>query len=85
MPRTALGQYAKQDERLVKAIKKGMIEKDMQTGTLCGLLGSSKTTHYRHMKEPEGMTLDSLRKYIHALNIPREDVLAALGYTEVRS
>lgn len=79
MPKTSmLGQYAKQDERLVKSIKKRMIDKDIKECGLVKVMGIHRNTHYNHMKEPEKIDIRTLRRYIRILNIPKEDIIAAL-------
>ena len=78
MPKTALGQYAKQNERLVKSIKKLMIDKDFDTKKMSEKTGTCRNTHNNYMNDPEKMPIGVLRKYIRTLGIPKEDIIAAL-------
>ena len=79
MPKTSmLGQYAKQDERLVKRIKLALFEKEMKACKLADAMRISRNTHFNYMKKPETITIGALRKYIRILNIPKEDIIAAL-------
>lgn len=78
MPKVAVGQYAKQNERLVKKIKLTLFEKEMKACKLAGTMGISRNTHFNYMKKPETITIGALRKYIKILNIPKEDIIAAL-------
>lgn len=38
----------------------------------------SRNTYYAHLRKPEQITVGELRAYIKELNIPKEDILAAL-------
>lgn len=78
MPKVAVGQYAKQNERLVKTIKKRMIDKDVDTKKMSGMTGTCRSTHNNYMREPDKIPVGVLRKYIKTLGIPKEDIIAAL-------
>ena len=79
MPKTTpLGQYAKQNERLVKTIKKRMIDKDVDTKKMSSMTGTCRSTHNNYMREPDKIPVGVLRKYIRTLEIPKEDIIAAL-------
>lgn len=78
MPKVAIGQYAKQNEQLVKTIKKRMIDKDFDTKKMAGMAGTCRSTHNNYMNDPEKMPIGVLRKYIRTLGIPKEDIVAAL-------
>ena len=78
MPRVVIGQYEKQNERLVKSIKKLMIDKDYDTKKMSGMTGTCRSTHNNYMNDPEKMPIGVLRRYIRTLGIPKEDIIAAL-------
>lgn len=78
MPKVAIGQYAKQDERLSKVIKTQMIDTDTSMDKLVKKVQISQSTYFNHINHPEKMSIKYLRRYIRALRIPKEDIIDAL-------
>lgn len=78
MPKVALGQYAEKDVNFSRAIKSCVTRTGTDIDKLVNKARICRTTYFNHMREPEQITVGELRAYIQMLNIPKEDVLAAL-------
>lgn len=82
MPRlkTLAPVYAYKD--LSKAIKKGLIEKEMKQSDLAERIMVSHSSIGRWIANPEKMTVEHLRALVVVLGVDIVPVLKALGYTE---
>ena len=78
MPKIALGQYTEKDINFSRAIKSCVTRTGTDLDKLVSKARITRSTYFRHMREPEQITVRELRTYIHALNIPKEDIIAAL-------
>lgn len=79
MPKTlALGQYTDKNINFARVIRACKERTGTDIDKLIKLAAISRNTYFVHLREPERMTLGELRVYIRTLNIPKEDVIAAL-------
>ena len=78
MPKVTLGQYAEKDIDLSRAIKSCVTRTGTDLDKLVNKARITRSTYFRHMREPEQITVRELRTYIQTLHIPKEDILAAL-------
>lgn len=72
--------YAYKD--LSKALKKGLIEKELTQIDLASRMGVSDSSIGRWIANPDKMTVDQLRALVVVLGVDIVPVLKALGYTE---
>ena len=82
MPRlkTLAPVYAYKD--LSKALKKGLIDKELKQYDLAERVKTSPQSISRWIANPEKLTIEQLRSLVEALGLGVMPVLKALGYTE---
>lgn len=78
MAKVMLGRYTEKDINFARAIKACVLRTGADIDKLATAARISKNTYYAHMREPERITVGELRAYIRMLNIPQEDIIAAL-------
>lgn len=72
--------YAYKD--LSKALKKGLIDKELTQLDLAARMGVSDSSIGRWIANPDKMTVDQLRSLVTTLGVDMIPVLKALGFRE---
>ena len=78
MARAILGRYTKKDMDFTAAIEGWVKRARADIDKLAASAGVSRSTYYAHLHKPERITVGELRAYIRELDIPKEDIIAAL-------
>lgn len=78
MAKAILGRYTKKDTDFAAAIEGWVKRARADIDKLAAMAGISRSTYYVHLRKPERITVGELRVYIRMLNIPEEDIIAAL-------
>lgn len=78
MAKVVLGRYTEKDINFARAIKACVLRAGAEINKLAAAAHVSRNTYYAHLRKPEQITVGELRAYIKELNIPKEDILAAL-------
>lgn len=79
MPRTNLGRNVA-NEKIIALIWGAAAVNGLNNEQLCARVKLSPTTLHRRRVKPEDFTLGELRRIGRALNIPVEDLRAAIRY-----
>lgn len=78
MAKVVLGRYTEKDIEFAAAIEGWAKRARADINRLAASAGISRNTYYVHLRKPERITVGELRAYIRMLNIPKEDIIAAL-------
>lgn len=78
MAKVNLGRYAEKNINFARAIKGCVQRAGAEIDKLVATADISRCTYYKHLREPDLITIGELRAYIRMLNIPKEDVISAL-------
>ena len=78
MAKTLLGLYTEKNIEFASAIEAGMKRKRINAAKLAPKIHICFSTHYKHLKNPDDMTVGELRGDIRELDLSEEDVLDAL-------
>lgn len=78
MSKVILGRYTKKDIDFAAAIEGWVKRARADIDKLAAAAGISRSTYYVHLRKPERITVGELRAYIRMLDIPEEDIIAAL-------
>lgn len=78
MGKTVLGIWTEKNINLSRAIRACIERTGLSREKLVAKAHISLPTFYKHLKDPEKITLGELRAYIDMLNMPKEDILDAL-------
>lgn len=78
MAKVILGKYTEKNINFTRAIKACVQRTGAEIDKLVIAADISRGTYYKHLREPDLITVGELRAYIKMLNIPKEDVISAL-------
>lgn len=78
MAKVVLGRYTEKDINFARAIKACVQRAGAEIDKLVAAAHISRCTYYTHLRKPEQITVGELRAYIRELDIPKEDIIAAL-------
>ena len=78
MAKAILGRYTEKNINFARAIKACVQRTGAEIDRLTAAADISRGTYYKHLREPDLITVGELRAYIKMLNIPKEDVISAL-------
>ena len=76
----ALGRWTEKNINFARAIRACVQRAGAEIDKLVAVADISRATYYKHLREPDLITIGELRAYIKMLNIPKEDVIAALYF-----
>lgn len=82
MPKVVLGKYMEKDINFSRAIKSCVARTGTDINKLASKARISRSTYFKHLRDPERITVGELRAYIQTLKIPKEDILEALYLDE---
>lgn len=78
MAKVILGKYTEKNINFAAAIEGWVKRARADIDKLAAAAGISRSTYYVHLHKPERITVGELRAYIRMLDIPKEDIIAAL-------
>ena len=78
MAKVILGRYTEKNINFARAVKACVQRTGAEIDKLVAAADISRGTYYKHLREPDLITVGELRAYIKMLNIPKEDVISAL-------
>lgn len=78
MAKVTLGRWTDKNESFSRKIKASRIEEGVGIDILAKKAGIKRTTYFRHLRDPEQITLRELRAYCNTLKIPAESLVSAV-------